>query len=332
MALLATNRFAGDGVTTSYEINFVGKYLDKSHVFAYVEDDVTGARTPVAITAANWLNDTTLQGMSAVPVGKTMVIYRNTPAAPLVDFVSGAWLTPNALNTATRQGLFKAVESSDGGGGTGGPVSWADIQGKPYASSLVPGIVKVGSGLAISPSGVLSATGGGGGGSGGGGPASWGAITGTLGDQADLVLALATKANIADLPPVPTHVSQLTNDSGFVTASTPVIASEPLTAGDWVSLWDSGGDARVRKSDHASLDKEVDGYVLVGVASGAVAEVFTSGMNTAVAGQQLGPVFAEAAGAGSASVGAGAAFAQRIGTAIRPDAVVFSRGPAVGLF
>ena len=225
------------------------------------------------------------------------------------------------------------------------------------------------------------------GGGGPGGPAAWGSITGNIASQADLMAALAAKANTAtlapvaasgayadltgkpilgtaaasdvgdfataaqgaladsavqpaglapyaktaDLPAVPTKTSELTNDSGFVSASTPVIASEPLTAGDWVSLWDSGGDARVRKSDHASLDQEVDGYVLVGVASGAVAEVFTSGMNTAVAGQQLGPVFAAAAGAGSASVGAGAAFAQRIGTAIRPDAVVFSRGPAVGL-
>ena len=158
--------------------------------------------------------------------------------------------------------------------------------------------------------------------------------TATQGAKADSAVQpadLAPYAKTADLPAVPTKTSQLTNDSGFVTASTPVIASEPLTAGDWVSLWDSGGDARVRKSDHASLDKEVDGYVLVGVASGAVAEVFTSGMNTAVDGQQLGPVFAAAAGAGSASVGAGAAFAQRIGTAVRPDAVVFSRGTAVGL-
>ena len=165
MALYATNRFPGDGVTTTYEINFVGKYLDRSHVFAYVEDDVTKDRTSVTINQNQWLNDTTLQWFAPTPVGSTLVIYRNTPAAPLVDFVSGAWLTPNALNTATRQGLFKAVESSDAGGDGGGPVSWADIQGKPYASSLVPGIVKVGSGLAISPSGVLSATGGGGGGS-----------------------------------------------------------------------------------------------------------------------------------------------------------------------
>ncbi len=258
----------------------------------------------------------------------------------------------------------------------------ATISGLPQA---IGGILQAGSNVTITPSGsqlVISSAGGGGGGS-----TTWGGITGTLGDQADLAAALNAKANTsalapvatagtyasltgkpilgtaaasnvgdfataaqgvkadsavqpaglapyaktADLPAVPTKTSELTNDSGFVSASTPVIASEPLTAGDWVSLWDSGGDARVRKSDHASLDKEVDGYVLVGVASGAVAEVFTSGMNTAVAGQQLGPVFAAAAGSGSASVGAGAAFAQRIGTAIRPDAVVFSRGPAVGL-
>ena len=170
MAHLATNRFAGDGVTSSYEINFVGKYLDKAHVFAYIEDDATGDRTPVPIMPANWLNDTTLQSMPVTPVGSTMVIYRNTPAFPLVDFVDGAWLTPNALDTATRQGLYKAVEAADAGGGGapgggGGPVVWGDIQGKPYASSTVPGIFKVGSGLAMSPAGVLSATGGGGGGS-----------------------------------------------------------------------------------------------------------------------------------------------------------------------
>lgn len=183
MAHLATNRFAGDGVTSSYEINFVGKYLDKAHVFAYIEDDTTGDRTPVPIMPANWLNDTTLQGMPVAPVGSTMVIYRNTPAFPLVDFVDGAWLTPNALDTATRQGLYKAVEAADGGGGGGGggPVVWDDIQGKPYASSTVPGIFKVGSGLAMSPAGVLSATGGGGGGGGSStptGPAG-GALSGT---------------------------------------------------------------------------------------------------------------------------------------------------------
>ena len=59
MALFATNRFAGDGVTTSYEFNFVGKYLARSHVKAYQEDNATHARTPVAITDSNFLNGTT---------------------------------------------------------------------------------------------------------------------------------------------------------------------------------------------------------------------------------------------------------------------------------
>lgn len=167
MASNATNRFPGDGVTSSYEINFVGQYLDRTHVFAYIEDNLTNVRTPVPINADNWLNDTTVQGLPVVPVGSTMVIYRKTPAAPLVDFVNGAWLTPTALDTATRQGLFKAVEAGDLEGGVvaggGGAVDWADVQNKPVASATVPGIVKVGSNLSIEPDGTLHAAAAGGG-------------------------------------------------------------------------------------------------------------------------------------------------------------------------
>lgn len=170
MASNATNRFPGDGVTSSYEINFVGKYLNRTHVFAYIEDNTTKGRTPVPINAGNWLNDTTLHGLPPAPVGSTMVIYRKTPAEPLVDFTNGAWLTPTALDTATRQGLFKAVEAGDldggssGGGGGGGAVDWADVQNKPIASAAVPGIVKVGANLTIDEDGTLNAIGGGGGG------------------------------------------------------------------------------------------------------------------------------------------------------------------------
>lgn len=51
---------------------------------------------------------------------------------------------------------------------------------------------------------------------GGGGGASWGSITGTLSSQTDLQSALDAKANSSAIP---TKVSDLTNDSGFITSS-----------------------------------------------------------------------------------------------------------------
>lgn len=113
MALYATNRFAGDGVTTQYEINFAGKYLDRRHVKAYQEDNTTRLRTELVLTPSNFLNDTTLTGLPVTPVGHTLVIHRVTPARPLVDFVDGARVTSVSLDTATRQGLFIAAEALD---------------------------------------------------------------------------------------------------------------------------------------------------------------------------------------------------------------------------
>lgn len=113
MTLYATNRFPGDGATTTYEINFVGKYIDRSHVKAYVEDDVTFVRTPVAIADAQWLNDTTIQGFAPTPTGKTLIIRRETPKAPLVEFVTGARFTSYNLDIVATQGVFLAAEAMD---------------------------------------------------------------------------------------------------------------------------------------------------------------------------------------------------------------------------
>ena len=116
MALYATNRFAGDGVTTSYEFNFVGKYLARSHVKAYQEDNATKERTPVPIADSNFLNDTTLRNLPTTPVGKTLVIYRDTPKPPLVDFTNGSRFTEFNMDLVARQGLFVIMEALDAGG------------------------------------------------------------------------------------------------------------------------------------------------------------------------------------------------------------------------
>lgn len=48
--------------------------------------------------------------------------------------------------------------------------------------------------------------------------AEWGSISGDITQQADLQEALKGKANVADIPDVPTKTSELENDSGFITA------------------------------------------------------------------------------------------------------------------
>lgn len=73
---------------------------------------------------------------------------------------------------------------------------------QPTATTSSLGVVQVGSGLAISSGGVLSATGGGVADS-----VAWGHITGTLADQTDLDTALDAKANTSDLATVATSGS-----------------------------------------------------------------------------------------------------------------------------
>lgn len=115
MALYATNRFPGDGTTTSYEFNFVGKYIARTHVKVYQEDNATKVRTYVSINDSNFLNDTTLRSLPVTPVGSTLVIYRETPKPPLVDFVNGSRFTEYNLDLVARQGLFVAMEALDAG-------------------------------------------------------------------------------------------------------------------------------------------------------------------------------------------------------------------------
>lgn len=110
--LYATNRFPGDGMTTQYEISFVGGYLDRTHVKAYIEDAAL-VQTPVTLTSGNFLGPFTIAGIAPIPVGSTLVIYRDTPKNPIVDFVNGSRMTEANLDTATRQGSFIAAEGAD---------------------------------------------------------------------------------------------------------------------------------------------------------------------------------------------------------------------------
>lgn len=113
--LYATNIFPGDNTTRQFELTFVGGYLDKSHIVAYYEDNLSKVQTPIDPGTITWLGPYTVQlppGAQA-SVGTNVVFARQTPREPLVDFQGSSRITEANLDLAHRQGLFVAVESLD---------------------------------------------------------------------------------------------------------------------------------------------------------------------------------------------------------------------------
>lgn len=66
-------------------------------------------------------------------------------------------------------------------------------------------------------------------------------------------------------------------------------ASENLTAGDWVNVWDDGGTAKMRKADASNgMSHECHGFVLETITSGATGKFYGEGINTQVTGLTIG--------------------------------------------
>jgi len=65
-------------------------------------------------------------------------------------------------------------------------------------------------------------------------------------------------------------------------------ASENLSSGNWVNLWNDSGTQKARKADATSAGKEANGFVLAAVTSGASATVYMEGNNTALSGLTIG--------------------------------------------
>ena len=76
---------------------------------------------------------------------------------------------------------------------------------------------------------------------------------------------------------------------GADTAS--ITASEALSAGDLVNIWNNASVANVRKADATTSGKEAHGFVLNSVSSGASATVYFEGSNTGKTGMTPGKQF-----------------------------------------
>lgn len=112
-----------------------------------------------------------------------------------------------------------------------------------------------------------------------------------------------------------------------------IVASEALSAGDFVNIWDSTG-AKVRKADASTAGKEAHGFVLAAVSNGGNATVYFEGPNTQVTGLTPGNVFLSASTPGlatnTAPSGTGQVV-QRLGVATSATAINFEAAQPIVL-
>lgn len=104
--------FDGDGdPLRAFEINFSGGYIMQSHVKAYMMPYGTADYQYLSV---DFVNDTTVRLSSAVPVGWTVTIYRDTPKdVPMASFTDGALITAASLDRNAEQAIFGVAEMVD---------------------------------------------------------------------------------------------------------------------------------------------------------------------------------------------------------------------------
>ena len=78
---------------------------------------------------------------------------------------------------------------------------------------------------------------------------------------------------------------------GFGADAVMIIASENLTAGDFVNVWNDAGAFKVRKADATTYGKQAMGFVAASALAGVAAKVTFEGTNSSVAGVTAGNVF-----------------------------------------
>lgn len=112
--------------------------------------------------------------------------------------------------------------------------------------------------------------------------------------------------------------------------STTITASEALSAGNLVNIWDSSG-AKVRKADATVVGKEAHGFVSSAVSNGATATVNFSGNITGLSGLTPGLQFLSTTAGASSSTAPTASgnIVQCIGFATSTSTINFQSQPPI---
>lgn len=112
-------------------------------------------------------------------------------------------------------------------------------------------------------------------------------------------------------------------------------ASENLSAGDFVNVWNDSGTVKVRKADASSTAKEAHGFVLSAVTSGNNASVYFEGTNTQLSSLALGGMYylsgSVAGGITSTAPSTAGYIVQQVGVAVSTTELSFEPQQTVEL-
>ena len=111
-------------------------------------------------------------------------------------------------------------------------------------------------------------------------------------------------------------------------------ASENLSAGNKVNIWNDSGTAKVRKADATVAGKEANGFVLAAVTLGNNATVYFDGTNTQLSGLTPGAVYyldTTAGGITETPPSGSGNIVQRVGRALSATELTFESGEPVTL-
>ena len=146
------------------------------------------------------------------------------------------------------------------------------------------------------------------------------------------VEATATSAGAGDAGKIPAldsagRLSTTMMPVGIGADTASIVASENLTAGDLVDIYDNVGVATCRKADAATAGKYATGFVLEAVTSGVNALVYFEGPNNQLTGLTPGQrLFLSASAAGTVTPTAPSAsgnVVQYVGRAISATSMSF---------
>lgn len=113
-----------------------------------------------------------------------------------------------------------------------------------------------------------------------------------------------------------------------------LVASEALSAGNFVNIYNNAGTPNCRKADASTTGKTAHGFVLAAVSNGASGTVYLAGQNTQLSALTAGDVYLSDTTPGgvvaTAPSGSGKTV-QKVGVAISATAVDFTRGTPIVL-